>query len=91
MARSTFTYHNNNKAMRNATINTEVSPGLLSKAAHALGIEDTVPSNDRVYPVSIWDAVVESVGRRRKCPKQIIERAKSQYTYYMLYHYAPGA
>ena len=69
----------------------EVSPGLLSKATHALGLERTVPSNDKVYPVNTWEEVIEAIGRKAKCPAAAIERAKSQYTYYMLYHYAPGA
>jgi hypothetical protein len=68
----------------------EVSPDLLSKVTHALGLEDLVPRNDRVYPINVWEALIESVGRARNCSAGIIERAKSRYTYYMLYHYAPG-
>lgn len=68
----------------------EVSQGLLSKATHALGLEETVPCNDKVYSVKVWEAVIESIGRTRNCTKQMIDRAKSRYTYYMLYHYAPG-
>lgn len=70
------------------TIN-EVSPSLLSKASHALGLEDIVPINDKVYPLSTWEQVIEAIGQAANCPVTIIERAKSRYTYYMLYHYAP--
>jgi hypothetical protein len=77
--------------MRVNNYHNEVSPGLLSKAAHALGLEQTVPQNDKVYSIGTWEALVEAVGRSRRCSKAAIERAKAQYTYYMLYHYAPSA
>jgi hypothetical protein len=70
--------------------NNEVSPALLSKAEHALGLEETVPYNDRVYSLNLWEEVIDAVGAEMNCPAQVIARAKSQYTYYMLYHYAPG-
>ena len=70
--------------------NNEVSPALLSKAEHALGLEQTVPYNDKVYSLNLWEEVIEAIGTEMKCPAQVIARAKSQYTYYMLYHYAPG-
>jgi hypothetical protein len=68
----------------------KVSPALLSKAEHALGLEQTVPHNDTVYSLNLWEEVVEAVGAEMNCPAQVIARAKSRYTYYMLYHYAPG-
>ena len=71
--------------------NREVSPGLLSKAAHALGLDQSVPMNDQVYPISTWESIVETIGKSRRCSKAAIEAAKARYTYYMLYHYAPGA
>jgi signal recognition particle subunit SEC65 len=63
----------------------KVSTGLLSKAAHALGIESAVPRNDKVYPVSTWEEVIEALGKRSNCPAAAIARAKAQYVYYMLY------
>jgi hypothetical protein len=63
----------------------KVSSGLLSKATHALGLESRVPRNDEVYPISVWEDVIESLGRRNNCPATAIAHAKTQYTYYMLY------
>lgn len=65
-----------------------VTPGTLSKVEHALGLEDTVPFNDKVCPLPVWEEAVEVLGREKHCPAKIIEKAKAQYTYYMLYHYA---
>jgi hypothetical protein len=67
-----------------------MSPALLSKATHALGLEQTVPRNGTVCPVQVWEDLVERMGRAANCPARIIAQAKARYTYYMLYHYAPG-
>jgi hypothetical protein len=63
----------------------KVSSGLLSKASHALGLESAVPGYDKVYPVSIWEEVIDSLGRNSNCPAAAIAHAKAQYIYYMLY------
>jgi hypothetical protein len=78
-------------SMSRATLNQKkVSPALLSKATHALGLEQAVPRNGGVCPVQVWEELVEHMGRAANCPARIIGQAKTRYTYYMLYHYAPG-
>lgn len=69
----------------------KVPSALLSKANHALRLEQSVPRNGCVCPVQVWEELVERIGRASNCPARIIGQAKALYTYYMLYHYAPGA
>ena len=74
---------------QNSAMN-EVSPGLTSRVSHALGLDPTVPRNDKVYSVRDWEEVIEVLGSASNCPRQVMEQAKARYTYYMLYHYAPS-
>lgn len=61
----------------------EVSPSIVSKAKHALGLKKTVPLNDKLCSRELWNEVVEVIGEVMQCPNDVIEQAKQQYSYYM--------
>ena len=61
----------------------ELSPCIVSKTRHALGLKPNKPDNKKYCPLAYWEQAVQAVGERNNIDKAAIEAAKARYAEYV--------
>jgi hypothetical protein len=61
----------------------ELSPCIVSKARHALGLKPEMPTNKKYRPLPYWERVVQAVGERHNVEPTRIAAAKASYADYI--------
>lgn len=61
----------------------KISPCLLSKVKHALGLKSTLPKNTMVCSQPLWEEIVDIVGSSMDCNEETIRQGKLKYERYM--------
>jgi hypothetical protein len=61
----------------------ELSPCIVSKARHALGLKPEKPTNKKYCPLPYWEQAVQAVGERQNVEPETIAAAKASYGNYI--------